>query len=123
MHLRALPPAASWTHTGARTGFEVLFTREGRLRGRTAAHENDAIWYVGYEITIGTDWTTQTVSAVSSTIAADHELALTRSRDGRWTVNGVLRPDLDGCQDVDFESSAVTNTLPVHRTVRARWPG
>jgi hypothetical protein len=40
---------------------------------------------------------------VNSTIAGDHELALTRSPDGRWTVNGVLRPELDGCRDVDFE--------------------
>jgi hypothetical protein len=27
----------------------------------------------------------------------------------------LVRPDLAGCQDVDFESSAVTNTLPIHR--------
>jgi hypothetical protein len=76
---------------------------------------DDGIWYVGYEITTDADWTTRTVSAVNSTIAGDHQLTLTRSPDGRWTVNGVPRPDLDGCRDVDFESSAVTNTLPVHR--------
>ena len=33
----------------------------------------------------------------------------------RWTVDGRAVPDLDGCLDVDLESSAVTNTLPVHR--------
>ncbi len=33
----------------------------------------------------------------------------------RWLVDGVPDPRLDGCLDVDLESSAVTNTLPVHR--------
>lgn len=115
MELRALPAAASWTHSGARVGFEVLFSGAGRLRGRTSAREGEAIWYVGYEITVGADWSTESVNAVNSTISGEHEVALTRFPDGRWTVNGVARPDLDGCRDVDFESSAVTNTLPVHR--------
>jgi hypothetical protein len=40
---------------------------------------------------------------------------LERSGDDRWLVDGSHQPDLDGCVDVDFESSAVTNTLPIHR--------
>ncbi len=32
-----------------------------------------------------------------------------------WLVDGVAAPLLDGCLDVDLESSACTNTLPVHR--------
>jgi len=115
MDLRALPAAASWTHSGARVGFEVLFADAGRLRGRTSAREDDSIWYVGYDITVGADWTTESVRAVNSTVSGDHEVVLNRSADARWSVNGVERPDLDGCRDVDFESSAVTNTLPVHR--------
>jgi hypothetical protein len=35
--------------------------------------------------------------------------------DGRWWVDGALREDLDGCRDVDLESSALTNAFPVHR--------
>jgi uncharacterized protein len=115
MLLSALPAAASWVHDGVRSGFEVLFAEAGRLRGRTSAREGDAIWYVGYEIAVGADWSTGSVHAVNSTMSGDREVALTRSPDDRWTVNGVARPDLDGCRDVDFESSAVTNTLPVHR--------
>ena len=34
---------------------------------------------------------------------------------GRWRVDGTRAPHLDGCLDVDLESSAMTNTLPVHR--------
>ena len=44
------------------------------------------------------------------------ELTLSRDSDGGWTANGEPRPELVGCLDVDFESSAVTNTLPFSRT-------
>ncbi|TCC30967.1 putative glycolipid-binding domain-containing protein [Kribbella speibonae] len=115
MELRALPAAGSWTHGGARVGFEVLFVGDGRLRGRTAAREGEASWYVGYEVVAGGDWATESVVAVSSTVAGEREVVLERGPGDRWTVDGVVRPELDGCRDVDFESSAVTNTLPVHR--------
>ncbi|MEU8227364.1 putative glycolipid-binding domain-containing protein [Kribbella sp. NPDC048915] len=115
MRLRALPAAASWQHTGARVGFEVLFAGAGRLRGRTAAREGDSTWSVGYDVLLAVDWTTRAVTATNSAIDGDRRVELTRSVDGRWTVDGAPRPDLDGCADVDFESSAVTNTLPVHR--------
>jgi len=35
--------------------------------------------------------------------------------DGRWLVDGEAAPSLDGCLDVDLESSAMTSALPVHR--------
>jgi hypothetical protein len=115
MELLAMPAAASWTHGGARVGFEVLFVDGSRLRGRTSAREGASTWYVGYQIDVDADWRTRSVHAVNSTVPGDREVVLGRTTDDRWTVNGVARPDLDGCQDVDFESSAVTNTLPVHR--------
>jgi hypothetical protein len=34
---------------------------------------------------------------------------------GHWWVGGLAAPDLEGCFDVDLESSALTNALPVHR--------
>jgi hypothetical protein len=34
---------------------------------------------------------------------------------GRWHVNGGAVSELDGCLDVDLESSACTNTIPVRR--------
>ena len=43
------------------------------------------------------------------------EVVLDRGRDGRWSVDGVPRPQLDGALDVDLEASAMTNTLPLHR--------
>ncbi|PSL37326.1 hypothetical protein CLV49_0933 [Labedella gwakjiensis] len=119
MRLTPPPDGASWTHVGARAGFEVAFfddVRDGhRLTGHTTANESLARWSVGYDVTVDHSWTT--VSAHASTLTAQgrRELTLTRSPEGRWDADGEPRPDLDGCLDVDFESSAVTNTLPLHR--------
>jgi hypothetical protein len=43
------------------------------------------------------------------------ETLLESDRAGRWLVNGNPAHHLDGCVDVDLESSAMTNALPVHR--------
>lgn len=115
MRLCDLPPVATWRHTGVRCGYEVLFAEKSpsghRLRGVTTAVEDDQAWSVGYRIDLDTVWRTERVEAVNSTL----RVVIQRDGNDRWTVNGVPQPALDGCADVDFESSGVTNTLPVHR--------
>lgn len=119
MKLTTPPSGASWNHTGARAGFEVVFFRDlsagHHLSGHTTAHESSALWSVGYDVTLDPSWRTVAVHASNLTAAGKGELTLTCDSGGRWTANGELRPELDGCLDVDFESSAVTNTLPLHR--------
>ncbi|RUR03141.1 putative glycolipid-binding domain-containing protein [Labedella endophytica] len=119
MRLTPPPAGASWTHVGARAGFEIAFfddVRDGhRLTGQTTAHESLALWSVGYDVTVDNSWTTVSAHVTNLTTTGRNELVLTRARDGEWAANGERRPELDGCLDVDFESSAVTNTLPVHR--------
>jgi hypothetical protein len=43
------------------------------------------------------------------------ELSLDADGAGRWQIDGAAAPELDGCLDVDLESSALTNAFPVHR--------
>jgi uncharacterized protein len=118
VRLDAPPPSASWTHRGVRAGFEVVFLDAGdlpSLRGDTAAREGSSLWSVCYRIDLADDWSTRTVGAINSTADGERRAVLARAPGDRWTVDGLARPDLNGCVDVDFESSAVTNTLPVHR--------
>lgn len=119
MRLTTPPGEASWNHAGVRTGFEVAFfqvLRAGhRLTGHTTARESSALWSVGYDVTVDRSWRTVAVQASTLTAMGARELTLTCDSAGRWAANGELRPELDGCLDVDFESSAVTNTLPLHR--------
>ena len=119
MRLKTPPARASWIHAGARTGFEIAFFNElsagHRLTGHTTAHESSALWAVGYDVTVDRAWNTVAVRASTVTARGEAELILTRDAGGAWAENGEVRPELDGCCDVDFESSAVTNTLPLHR--------
>jgi hypothetical protein len=118
MEATDLPRLAAWRHSDVRAGYEVLFTDAGpggyRLRGATTAVESGAGWSVTYRIELDRQWRTRRVDAVATTSTGERHLSL-RAVPGRWMVDGRRRPDLDGCVDVDFESSSVTNTVPLHR--------
>ena len=40
---------------------------------------------------------------------------LVRDDRGDWLVDGVKRPDLVGCTDIDIKATPFTNTLPIRR--------
>ena len=112
----APPPFAAWRHVGAREGFEVAyFERLGdgyRFEGITTGVEDGRPWATRYVITLGADWATR--SARVTTRELDVELH--SPEPGRWQVNGEPADGcLDGCLDVDLESSALTNAVPVRR--------
>jgi hypothetical protein len=114
-----LPPSAAWRHVDARDGFEVMFALAVaggyRLAGHTAAVEDGQAWSVGYEIVLDDTWRTMTAHVWSRSASGDRQVHLAGDGAGRWSVDGVIAEHLDGCLDVDLESSACTNTLPVHR--------
>ncbi len=116
-----LPPPATacWQHLEARSGFEVAYFRgleDGwAVDGTTAAVEDAQTWVVTYSIRLDAAWVTQSARIAARSVAGSRETFLTADGTGGWLVNGDPAPDLDGCLDVDLESSAMTNTLPVHR--------
>jgi hypothetical protein len=114
-----LPKSAAWRHRGARDGFEVVFIRPDRNRvlfeGGTAAVEEGHAWVVEYAIAVGADWSTQSARVDNRSESGVTELRLETDAAGRWRVNGAEAPHLDGCLDVDLESSSLTNAFPVHR--------
>jgi hypothetical protein len=114
-----LPPSAAWRHCEGRDGFEsAFFGREGsgyRLDGHTAAVEDSKAWVVRYAIAVDEHWITRTARVWGRSAAGEQEVTLEATGQGQWRVDGLPRPDLDGCLDVDLESSACTNTIPVHR--------
>jgi SAM-dependent MidA family methyltransferase len=62
-------------------------------------------------------WRTRRARITARTASGLREAELTCDEAGRWRVNGQQAAHLDGCLDLDLESSALTNTLPVHRVV------
>ena len=110
---------AAWQHRDARAGFEVVFLDargDGRrAEGATSAVEDGEPWIVSYEIELALDWTTRTARVVSRSRHGRGEVRLDADGAGGWRVDGAPAPELDGCLDVDLESSALTNAFPVHR--------
>jgi hypothetical protein len=116
MRFDDLPASAAWRHREAREGTECAFFSPGRLRGHTAAVEDGNAWVVRYEIDVDeTTWSTRGARVWSWTTDGDASVDLRTDGDGRWVVDGTARDDLDGCRDVDLESSAMTNLLVVRR--------
>jgi hypothetical protein len=119
MSWAALPATAAWTHSGAQTGFEVAWfaAADGGaiLTGCTVATDERGAWAVDYEVRVDGDWRTWAARVRGRSAGGVQTVELTTDGEGRWAVDGASAPHLDGCLDVDLESSAVTNTLPVHR--------
>jgi hypothetical protein len=119
MSFRPLPKAAAWQHRDARTGFEVAyFEARGdgyQIEGCTTAIEGGQPWAVSYAIELEANWTTRHARISGQSPAGTRHTVLETAGDGRWSVDGNAASHLDGCLDVDLESSAMTNALPVHR--------
>ena len=111
--------SAAWEHCDARAGFEVAFLRTGQdgrhAEGSTSAVEAGEPWIVSYEMELAPDWTARRARVVSRSGHGRCEVRLEADAAGRWLVDGARAPELDGCVDVDLESSALTNAFPVRR--------
>jgi uncharacterized protein len=111
----ALPPYAAWRFVDAVDGFEVVYPGPHGLRGHTSAVEDGRAYAVHYEISVDERWRTREARVSSDTVDGPRSIELVSDGAGRWTLDGVAAPHLDGLLDVDLEASAGTNTLPVHR--------
>jgi hypothetical protein len=114
-----LPTSAAWSHQAARSGFEVVYIepldRGHLLTGVTAAVEGGQPWIVDYEILVDADWHTRSAQLTGRSNTGLRTRLLESDGQGRWRIDDEAAPHLDGCLDVDLESSALTNALPVHR--------
>jgi uncharacterized protein len=110
---------AAWRHVGAREGFEVVFLVETavgrRLEGCVCAVEDGRGWTVRYDIAVDAAWRTRSASVRTRSAHGCRAVTVEADGDGGWLVDGEHAPALDGCLDVDLESSSFTNALPVHR--------
>lgn len=115
-----LPPAAAWRHGDSRTGFEVVsFSRVGggwSAAGCTTAIEGGAAWWVEYDIELDASFVTRRAT-IAARIGPNPVSSILVEADGSgsWLVDGHPAPQLSGCLDVDLESSAMTNALPMRR--------
>lgn len=114
-----VPSAAAWHHRDARQGFEVTYFHavEGgyHIDGYTTAVEDDQPWFVQYAIAVDTRWATRSARVTGRSSAGARQIDIETDGHGRWLVDGEHAAALDGCLDVDLESSSMTNALPARR--------
>ena len=119
MSFASFPRQAAWQHQGARNGFEVVFfaARGGgwRIQGSTTAIEDGTPWAVEYGIDLDGTGATRSAQINGRSGAGSRSTVLEADGAGSWLVDGQVAPLLEGCLDVDLESSAMTNALPVRR--------
>ncbi len=118
--LGRLPSQVAWRHVGPREGFEVTFPAEAgeglRFTGTTAALEDGQAWTVSYEITVDPrSWATRSARVSARTAAGERGLEVSTDGSGRWHLDGRPASHLEGCLDIDLESSVLTNAFPVRR--------
>jgi hypothetical protein len=115
----SLPSQAAWQHRGVRNGFEVVFLRARDsgclISGCTTAIEDGTAWSVEYTIELDSGGATRSARVSGRSAAGSRSAVLEGDGMGRWLVDGEPAPQLEGCLDVDLESSAMTNALPVRR--------
>jgi hypothetical protein len=114
-----VPPFAAWRHHDARDGFEVVFfdQRRGgrRVSGHTAAVEDGEAFAVRYTIELDEAWRTRCARVSGQSARGARAITLEGDGHGSWCVEGPAAPHLEGCLDVDLESSSLTNAFPVRR--------
>jgi hypothetical protein len=114
-----LPAAACWRHEGLRSGFEVAsFTPQPdglRIEGTTVGLQDGLAWVVSYEISLNHGWRTRAALVSTRTPSRLIDRTIHADGSGHWLVDGHEADHLNGCIDIDLESSAMTNALPVHR--------
>ena len=60
-------------------------------------------------------WRTERIDLALTIGATERKLDLSRDAQGNWSANGVPRPDLAGCFEIDLEATPLTNTLALKR--------
>jgi hypothetical protein len=100
----------AWHGVQPRSTERLQLTVGEQVRARSVVTSGDERY--NYEVTLAYDWVFRQFTLRSR----DHRgLDVSRSTDGTWTVDGVLRPDLMDAIDIDLAFSPFTNTLPIRR--------
>jgi hypothetical protein len=86
-----------------------------RVDGTATGFQDDETWVVDYQLLLDTHWRTRRALVTTRSVSGSVERLVESDGAGHWSIDGVAAGHLDGCFDVDLESSAFTNALPVHR--------
>jgi hypothetical protein len=88
-------------------GWALVGRIEAVLEGRSA--------HIAYRVRVDSTWRTRRAAVAMNAGGVRSHVGARRTPAGLWVVDGVPRPDLATCVDVDLELTPATNTLPIRR--------
>lgn len=68
-----------------------------------------------YHFDLDPQWRTRIFKLAMNQDGENRNLRIERTEEGQWRVDGLSRPDLDGCLDIDLTISPFTNTLAIRQ--------
>lgn len=68
-----------------------------------------------FAVHLDADWGTRLAEVAAVAAKGERSVRLVADEQRTWTVDGHLRPDLEGCVDVDVAATPLTNTFPIRR--------
>lgn len=86
-----------------------------RLQGEIVVVEDGIPFAVSYRVECDSPGTTVRTLVRCKRRKGHTELALLRSAEGRWTMNGAPQSQLEGVSDIDLSVTPSTNTPPLRR--------
>ena len=75
----------------------------------------DELIRVTYVVRCSPGWVTRAALVNETRQDGEREFELAVDHAGRWWMDGMPLPELDGCVDVDLGVTPSTNTLPIRR--------
>jgi uncharacterized protein len=105
-----------WRRADGRT-LEVLRLMSGPRRLTVRSNLVDAdedAFSVDYQWSLDTTWRTRSlrIRVVHDVV---RRMRIERTGDAQWRIDGVVRPDLDGCEEIDLSITPFCNTLALRR--------
>jgi hypothetical protein len=92
-------------------GYDEVHARSRLLVTGPESYGVDIDWH------LDPAWRTRRV-VIRLTESRERTLLIERAGEAAWRVNGHVRPDLDGCDEVDLSPTPFCNTLAIRRLFR-----
>lgn len=73
------------------------------------------IYQVDYQIKVNANWETVLADIRFFKNNVHHKILVQGNGKGSWMLNGEVKPEFDGCLDIDLPLTPFTNTLPIRR--------
>jgi uncharacterized protein len=82
------------------------------ISGVVIGRKDSSRFALHYRLKLDSSWRTRTLHLQPT---SGHALDLESNGQGTWTEGGKVRPELQGCIDVDIQATPLTNTIPIRR--------